>query len=81
MPLTYPIIANRYWSANGMAVTAVAVQGEVQDWAAYIAGVPYEEGEIEVAEWTKRFGAKLSEGDAAGLFPGIAEHGGLTYRH
>lgn len=68
MPLQYPILGDRYWSANGMAVQAVAVAGEDNDWAAYIAGVPFDHSVEDTAEWCRRFGCKLEEAEAITLF-------------
>lgn len=79
MPLQYPIIANRYWNANGTSVSIVAVRGAVKDWAAYIGSCPHRSAsEVDEAEWVRRHGCKLREAEANVMFPHVA--GTLKYR-
>lgn len=77
--LKFPIIANRYWNANGIGVAVAAVQGEINDWAAYIGAQPDPTSEEETTEWARRFGCKLSMPEAFALLPG-SDKWLLTYR-
>ncbi len=79
MPLQHPILDNRSWYANGMGVIIVAVEGSVNDWAAYIGGVAYTDPEDNAIEWVGRHGCKLSEDEAKAFFPRIAASD-LKYR-
>ena len=77
-----PIIGNHSWYANDMGVQIVAVQGEVNDWAAYIGGVSYYGPEEEAMEQVRRHGCKLDQKTAEFFFPSIVagSHGDLKYR-
>lgn len=76
--LQYPIIANRYWNANGIGVAVAAVAGEDDDWAAYISAQPDPISEIDATEFASRHGCKLTKTEASAMFPGLAER--LVYR-
>ncbi len=77
--LSYHIIGNRYWNANGIGVAVAAVAGQRgDDWAAYISAQPDGASEEETTEFARRFGCKLRETEANVMFPSIA--GTLVYR-
>lgn len=64
------------WKPLAMRVIAVAVEGNIKDWAAYIDAVP---GENHLQEWSRvqRGGAKLPAKVAKALFPSFKH---LHYR-
>jgi hypothetical protein len=57
-------------------VLVVAVAGAVGDWAAYIGGMGYGAADEEKEKGVYQHGAKLTEEQARGFFPGID----LVYR-
>lgn len=69
-------IEGRYWNSNGKGIAIVASITEDIDWAAYI-GADNGYSELDCLEWTRDFGAKLSEADARHFFPNIK----LPYRY
>ena len=74
------ITAYRYWNGNGFGIAVVAVEGGADDWAAYIGAQPDPATDQQTVLWTRRFGTKLTEEEARGLFgdhPGLAP---LQYR-
>lgn len=56
------------WKALAVRVLAVAMEGEIGDWAAYIDAVPGREHKLELEEVMKS-GMKLDKKVAAALFP------------
>ena len=62
------VVGVAYWNSNGKGIAIVAVKGSNTDWAAY-AGADDGWSERECIEWTVRHGAKLSQRQAAALFP------------
>ena len=73
-------IGNRYWNSGSNACCVVAVRGEVNDWAAYIAGVFVYQSEDEAIEFTYAEGAKLDSKTAHGIFHGRQFTKVLSYR-
>ena len=70
-------IEGRYWNTSGIAIAIVAVVTEEVDWAAYIGATSRIVNERAAVEWTKKWGAKLSESDARHYFPNVE----LPYRN
>lgn len=73
------LIDSRYMFCNTplRPVAVVAVEGGVQDWAAYAAGLDtFGEPRDDILELVYHHGVKLTEEQARGFFPGIA----LEYR-
>lgn len=64
------VVGIKYWNTNGVAIAIVAVKGYADDWAAYV-GADGGWKESECVEWTKRHGAKLTQAEAAALFPAL----------
>lgn len=71
------LLGNRYWNCGNIGVAAVAVEGAIGDWAAYIGGSKSTWSEQDAIEEAKAHGCKLSVNVALTLFPGIDK----PYRH
>lgn len=78
------IVTSKYWNTNGIGISVVAIEGQINDVAAYIgASERGAEYESEAQEWSRRYGAKLTEEEAKGMLPQIAqilEDNGMHYR-
>ena len=74
------IIASRYWNSNGLPVAIVAVEGGMQDVAAYIGGDPDPGAtEEETLQRVREYGAKLGKDEAMRFLPALLDCG-LRYR-
>ena len=69
MTMKYNIINYRYWNSNGHAVVIVAIEGNDNDWAAYIGGSDFTQHERDAVLDVARHGSKISEKIASLLFP------------
>ena len=74
------IVTYRYWNTNGVAVAIVAVEGRVQDVAAYIGGdLDPDASEEATLQRVRQLGAKLTKEEAYRFLPQL-ELCGLVYR-
>ena len=70
------LVEARYWNTCGVAIAVVAVITKDIDWAAYIGATKPVGIRDDTIQWTRDWGAKLSEADARHFFPNMT----LPYR-
>ena len=65
------VLGTRYWNCGNIGVAIVAVEGYVNDWAAYIGGSDTVQSEGHAIELAAMHGCKLAETEARAHFPNI----------
>ena len=74
------IVASRYWNTNGLPMAIVAVEGSIDDVAAYMgADRNGDNSEEATLRYVARYGVKLSREDALRMLPQLKDCG-LSYR-
>ncbi len=78
------IVTSKYWNTNGVGISVVAIEGHINDVGAYI-GASEQGAQYESAarEWAINYGAKLTQEEALGMLPRLAEimeENGMHYR-
>lgn len=70
------IFRHYYFLGEDGAVVFVAIEGAVDDWAAYVGSAPYSTREEDAVKLVALHGCKLPKSWAEAIFPGVD----LVYR-